>query len=82
MESSWPGPRPASGGELAAEPGVGPPSVGNDEVSPRVGPDAGGAAGNDRVVDNVAVFQRWRIKRCEVWGQSNLQVILNFKITY
>ena len=49
MEPSWPGPRPASGGELAAEPGVGPPSVGNDEVPPRVGPDAGGAAGNDRV---------------------------------
>ena len=48
MESSWPGPRPASGGELAAEPGVGPPYVGNDEVPPRVVPDAGGAAGNDR----------------------------------
>ena len=40
IESSWPGPRPASGGELAAEPGVGPPYVGNDEVRPRVGPAA------------------------------------------
>ena len=49
MEPSWPGPRPASGGDLAAEPGVGSPYVGNDEVPPRVVPDAGGAAGNDRV---------------------------------